>query len=145
MGSDVEDVDLQDLHVFCARMAPDDLCASTLTRYDVAVTDAEEPLLNVFMESYRQAYPNKLSDFIDNVAAKNAPLILPINPNQRHHNFKRLQSALALIQKSVANVSANRRLCSGSRTSRLETCSPLAFVRLNPSRRTLHGRASHFQ
>jgi myo-inositol 2-dehydrogenase / D-chiro-inositol 1-dehydrogenase len=53
----------------------DNLRASTLTRYDARITDAKEPLLNFFMERYRQAYVDELNDFIDAVAEKRPPAV----------------------------------------------------------------------
>jgi myo-inositol 2-dehydrogenase / D-chiro-inositol 1-dehydrogenase len=56
-------------------VASDNLRASTLTRSDANVTDAKEPLLNFFMERYRQAYLDELNDFIDVVAKKEPPAV----------------------------------------------------------------------
>jgi len=53
----------------------ENLRASTLTRYDAAITDAKEPLLNFFMERYRQAYLDELNDFIEVVAEKRPPAV----------------------------------------------------------------------
>jgi len=53
----------------------DNLRASTLTRDSALATDAKEPLLNFFMERYRQAYIDELNDFIDVVADKKNPSV----------------------------------------------------------------------
>ena len=53
----------------------DNLRASTLTRDHARATDAKEPLLNFFMERYRQAYVDELNDFIEVVAAKKTPSV----------------------------------------------------------------------
>ncbi|MGO9935174.1 MAG: inositol 2-dehydrogenase [Steroidobacteraceae bacterium] len=53
----------------------DNLRASTLMRDDARATDAREPLLNFFMERYRQAYLDELNDFIEVLAAKKAPAV----------------------------------------------------------------------
>ena len=53
----------------------DNLRASTLTRDHAQATDAKEPLLNFFMERYRQAYVDELNDFIEVVAAKKTPSV----------------------------------------------------------------------
>jgi myo-inositol 2-dehydrogenase/D-chiro-inositol 1-dehydrogenase len=51
----------------------DNLRASSLRRTDAKSTDAQEPLLNFFMERYRQAYLDELNEFIDVVAGKAQP------------------------------------------------------------------------
>jgi myo-inositol 2-dehydrogenase/D-chiro-inositol 1-dehydrogenase len=51
----------------------DNLRASSLRRTDAKSTDAREPLLNFFMERYRQAYLDELNEFIDVVAGKATP------------------------------------------------------------------------
>jgi myo-inositol 2-dehydrogenase / D-chiro-inositol 1-dehydrogenase len=51
----------------------DNLRASSLRRTDANATDAREPLLNFFMERYRQAYLDELNEFIDVVAGKAQP------------------------------------------------------------------------
>jgi myo-inositol 2-dehydrogenase/D-chiro-inositol 1-dehydrogenase len=51
----------------------DNLRASSLTRSDARTTGAREPLLNFFMERYRQAYVDELGEFIDVVAGKAQP------------------------------------------------------------------------
>jgi myo-inositol 2-dehydrogenase / D-chiro-inositol 1-dehydrogenase len=51
----------------------DNLRASSLRRTDAKSTDAREPLLNFFMERYRQAYLDELNEFIDVVAGKAQP------------------------------------------------------------------------
>jgi myo-inositol 2-dehydrogenase/D-chiro-inositol 1-dehydrogenase len=51
----------------------DNLRASTLTRADASRTDAKEPLLNFFMERYRQAYVDELNEFIDVVLGRAQP------------------------------------------------------------------------
>ncbi|MFI4889147.1 MAG: inositol 2-dehydrogenase [Steroidobacterales bacterium] len=51
----------------------DNLRATTLTRSDAAQTCAREPLLNFFMERYRQAYLDELNEFIDVVAGGAQP------------------------------------------------------------------------
>jgi myo-inositol 2-dehydrogenase/D-chiro-inositol 1-dehydrogenase len=53
----------------------ENLRASTLTRSGVKATDAREPLLHFFMERYRQAYLDELTDFIDVVDAKRQPTV----------------------------------------------------------------------
>ena len=58
-----------------AMVRSDNLRASTLTRDDAQATDAKEPLLNFFMERYRQAYLDELNDFIEVVAAKKTPSV----------------------------------------------------------------------
>jgi myo-inositol 2-dehydrogenase/D-chiro-inositol 1-dehydrogenase len=42
----------------------DNLRASTFTRHDAKATDAKAPLLNFFLERYRQSYRDELDDFI---------------------------------------------------------------------------------
>jgi myo-inositol 2-dehydrogenase / D-chiro-inositol 1-dehydrogenase len=51
----------------------DNLRASSLRRTDAKSTDAREPLLNFFMERYRQAYLDELAEFIEVVAGKAQP------------------------------------------------------------------------
>ena len=51
----------------------DNLRASSLRRTDAKSTDAREPLLNFFMERYRQAYLDELNEFIDVVAGNTKP------------------------------------------------------------------------
>jgi myo-inositol 2-dehydrogenase / D-chiro-inositol 1-dehydrogenase len=51
----------------------DNLRASSLRRTDAKYTDAREPLLNFFMERYRQAYLDELNEFIDVVAGNAKP------------------------------------------------------------------------
>ena len=51
----------------------DNLRASSLRRTDARSTGAQEPLLNFFMERYRQAYLDELNEFIDVVAGKATP------------------------------------------------------------------------
>jgi myo-inositol 2-dehydrogenase / D-chiro-inositol 1-dehydrogenase len=51
------------------------LRATTLTRSDARSTDVREPLLNFFIERYRQAYLDELSDFIDAVEGKRQPAV----------------------------------------------------------------------
>jgi myo-inositol 2-dehydrogenase/D-chiro-inositol 1-dehydrogenase len=58
-----------------AMVRSDNLRASTLTRDDAQATDAKEPLLNFFVERYRQAYLDELNDFIEVVAAKKNPAV----------------------------------------------------------------------
>jgi myo-inositol 2-dehydrogenase / D-chiro-inositol 1-dehydrogenase len=58
-----------------AMVRSNNLRASTLTRDDAQSTDAKEPLLNFFMERYRQAYIDELNDFIEVVAAKKTPSV----------------------------------------------------------------------
>jgi myo-inositol 2-dehydrogenase/D-chiro-inositol 1-dehydrogenase len=53
----------------------DNLRASTLCRYDARSTDVKEPLLHFFIDRYRQAYVDELSDFIDAVAKHRAPSV----------------------------------------------------------------------
>jgi myo-inositol 2-dehydrogenase / D-chiro-inositol 1-dehydrogenase len=51
----------------------DNLRASSLRRTDAKSTEAKEPLLNFFMERYRQAYLDELNEFIDVVTGKAQP------------------------------------------------------------------------
>jgi myo-inositol 2-dehydrogenase/D-chiro-inositol 1-dehydrogenase len=51
----------------------DNLRASTLTRSDASATDMREPLLNFFIERYRQAYLDELGEFIDVVEGRKQP------------------------------------------------------------------------
>jgi myo-inositol 2-dehydrogenase/D-chiro-inositol 1-dehydrogenase len=51
----------------------DNLRASSLTRSDAHATDAREPLLNFFIERYRQAYLDELGEFIDVVEGNRQP------------------------------------------------------------------------
>jgi len=60
----------------------DNLRASTLTRYSAELTGAKEPLLNFFMERYRQAYLDELNDFID-IVARNMPPAVDFEDGRR--------------------------------------------------------------
>ena len=51
----------------------DNLRASTLKRSDARATDIREPLLNFFIERYRQAYIDELADFIEVVEGRKQP------------------------------------------------------------------------
>jgi len=51
----------------------DNLRASSLTRSDARATDVREPLLNFFIERYRQAYLDELGEFIDVVEGNRQP------------------------------------------------------------------------
>jgi myo-inositol 2-dehydrogenase/D-chiro-inositol 1-dehydrogenase len=52
----------------------DNLRASSLTRSDARATDVREPLLNFFIERYRQAYLDELGEFIDVVEGNRQPI-----------------------------------------------------------------------
>jgi len=51
------------------------LRASTLMRSGAEATDAQAPLLHFFIERYRQAYLDELTEFIDLVDAKKQPTV----------------------------------------------------------------------
>jgi myo-inositol 2-dehydrogenase / D-chiro-inositol 1-dehydrogenase len=51
----------------------DNLRNTSLVRSDARTTDAREPLLNFFMERYRQAYVDELNEFIDVITGKAQP------------------------------------------------------------------------
>jgi myo-inositol 2-dehydrogenase/D-chiro-inositol 1-dehydrogenase len=53
----------------------DNLRPSSLVRYTKDRTDAKEPLLDFFIERYRQAYLDELSEFIAAVAGKGRPSV----------------------------------------------------------------------
>ncbi len=65
----------QRIEAFGARgmVQSDNLRASTLTRSDATQTSAREPLLNFFMERYRQAYLDELNEFIEVVGGRAQP------------------------------------------------------------------------
>jgi myo-inositol 2-dehydrogenase/D-chiro-inositol 1-dehydrogenase len=65
----------QRVEAFGARgmVQSDNLRATTLMRSDESMTGAREPLLNFFMERYRQAYLDELNEFIDVVGGKTQP------------------------------------------------------------------------
>jgi myo-inositol 2-dehydrogenase/D-chiro-inositol 1-dehydrogenase len=67
----------QRVEAFGARgmVQSDNLRATTLARYSARSTDAREPLLDFFIERYRQAYLDELNDFIEVVAQKRPPSV----------------------------------------------------------------------
>jgi myo-inositol 2-dehydrogenase / D-chiro-inositol 1-dehydrogenase len=53
----------------------ENLRPSSVRRYDGEATDAQDPLLNFFIERYQQSYLDELYEFIDAVANKRRPAV----------------------------------------------------------------------
>ena len=65
----------QRVEAFGARgmVRSENLRPSALVRYDAAVTEAKEPLLEFFVERYAQAYVDELDEFVDVLAGNKEP------------------------------------------------------------------------
>ena len=67
----------QRVELFGARgmVQSENLRPSSVRRYDAKATDAQDPLLNFFIERYQQSYLDELHEFIDAVANKRRPAV----------------------------------------------------------------------